>query len=229
LDVVIYFRDPQIANPLLTKKFFSYYATYLEAFEPQPLYLAFIQFLSLKSGAIVWWGGILGAFVLIADHVKTRRWRPWEDPCAWAFALSAIIIIIVVSDMLLVGYPGSSESVVRYSRYRQIVVPLLAVVAVWGLSALLQRFSAAGPGVQLNTPARTATAGVASALVLVITCYNNSVQNALPSQLRKETILAQFQQMFVLSDRAVFEHNNPGAIAVLRHLQERWLALSRLA
>lgn len=205
--------DWAAANPV-SDALVPYRETWRAAFRPHPWFMSTVQFTSPEKGALIWWGGLIGGIVLVTEAWRSGEWR--RQPQAWAFGISLVVMCLLIADIAqLLRLGGVSELIVRATRYRQMVVPMLAYVAVLGFARLLPRpFTGVPPGGSARGRLLIVAGFVGVCLVLA-----NTLDRRLPSGSKK--IHERVVTMFGVSDRDSVMDYSPEHAAVIDQLEGR--------
>ncbi|ARU59509.1 hypothetical protein OLMES_5529 [Oleiphilus messinensis] len=96
------------------------------AFESGPLSLAYQPFYRMTAGALVWFGTFV--VLLLAFPKFMKEWRYWPRSCRIQVVASfatIFMLAVILSDLLLIVYLSGQELLVRSTRYRVGITPLL--------------------------------------------------------------------------------------------------------
>ena len=116
-----------VANPT-SAGLEPYRQPWRDVFEGSKFELAYSQFWLLEKGAIVWVGAFLSTITFFSKQIHSFQ-KAKSNHFLIALHLTVISIAIGLADMsFLIKDTGLSELIIRSHRYRQAVVPALAIV-----------------------------------------------------------------------------------------------------
>ena len=124
------------ANPV-SNMLVPYRASWRQAFEHSPLLQSMSMFWSLRDGALVWSGSFLVGCLCLFSAGRRREFGSRSAKFAMALVGSLVVMALVYCDISQLFRLLGQELLVRSTRYRQVMPPLLVFGSMIGLLYLL--------------------------------------------------------------------------------------------